>query len=498
MLPHMDLLYAGAVAEQRGASVRLLDIGLEGWQGDAALSGVDRTIAEAHAGSGPLWIAVQVSMPSLLHDLAFARAVKDRHPESRLFLVGNAIMTTLDHWIDRAEGVDAIVFGEPEEVIAGMLDAPDGDWKSAKGVVDPTRYQGGGAPSIFDAGMVRTFENWVRVRALADLPHPAWHLVPFERYSPTGNASDCAVFVQASRGCPIGCTMCPYMVHEGRPFRPNDPDRVVAELLHLNRTYGITKVRFRDPNFGFDKRQMRSLCRKIVEAGVRLEAAAELSLELCDFEDLDLLHAAGIRTMLTGIETNDEACLASIGQKIRINDNLAEKISYCDKIGMKAFGSFVVGAPEEDWDSLQRTVDYAKLVNAQCSATIMTPFPGTPMFYRAIAEGLMEPRMQYDGWNSYTATMRTYALDHFDLTVARLWFRMEAVIPYRLRQAAKRGAGAVAKTWAGLLPRFAMRAVLRSYVAVRRMVPARRVAPPADQAAQANATDLRRALWQDR
>ena len=120
------------------------------------------------------------------------------------------------------------------------------------------------------------------------------------------------------------------------------------------------------------------------------------------------------------------------------------------------------------------------------------------MFYRAIAEGLMEPRMQYDGWNSYTATMRTYALDHFDLTVARLWFRMEAVIPYRLRQAAKRGAGAVAKTWAGLLPRFAMRAVLRSYVAVRRMVPARRVAPPADQAAQANATDLRRALWQDR
>ena len=176
--------------------------------------------------------------------------------------------------------------------------------------------------------------------------------------------------------------------------------------------------------------------------------------------------------MLTGIETNDEACLQSIGQKIRINEVLAEKIDYCGKIGMNVFGSFVVGAPEENWDSLRRTIEYAKQVDAQCAATIMTPFPGTPMFYRAIEEGVLAPKMQYEGWSSYTATMRSYHLTCKDLTVARLWFRLETLIPFKLRRARQSGgAAAVRRTQLRLAPHYVVRQALRGYVWCRSRMP---------------------------
>ena len=498
MLPHMDLLYTLAVAEQQGAAVSLLDIGLEGWSGETALDGVAKRVEPFLAAGGRVWIGVALSMPSLLHDLAFAQAIKRRHPSAVVFLLGNVILTTLPHWVGEAKGVDAVVYGEPEAVFGQMMLSPGDTWKQVPGVVDPSGWDGPDTESVFSPGMVRQFSNWVRVGNLSMLPRPAWHLLDPARYSATGKASDCGVFVQASRGCPIGCTMCPYMVHEGRPFRPNSPERVVDDLRYLFQTFGINKVRFRDPNFGYDKRQMRALCNALVQSGIPIRGAAELSLEMCDDDDIELLNRAGINTILTGVETHDEACMESIGQKVRINEKLREKIALCDRLGMQVFGSFVVGAPEEDWDSLARTIAYARGLDAQCSATIMTPFPGTPLFYRAIEEGLLEPRMQYEGWNSYTATMRTYALSRTDLTIARLWFRMETLVPLRLRRARRSGHREVARTAWALLPRIAMRSLLRVYVAWRRVFPAAPAGPVARADSRKRASAIRRQLWQSR
>ena len=83
----------------------------------------------------------------------------------------------------------------------------------------------------------------------------------------------------------------------------------------------------------------------------------------------------------------------------------------------------------------------------------MTPFPGTPLYYRALAEGLLEQGMKYEKWNSYEATVRSRFLTAKDLSLARLWARLELIIPYRIYRARKYGAEAVLKTHLALLPR---------------------------------------------
>ncbi len=232
-LPAMETLYAASVAEKAGAEVQLLDIGLEEWYGEEALA---KTLAmlPKQTDDRSLWLGVKINLPTLLSDLAFARDIKAARPDSKVFIHGSPVMTTLDHWVKGTTTLDAIIFGELEEIIGSMIkaDTAGKNWKSIAGVIDPPTYKAADSSILFDKTIVKSFDNWQRVKQLGDLPAPAWHLVPFARYSPTGDPKDCGVHVQASRGCPIGCTMCPYMVHEGRPFRANPvrPGRLRPEI----------------------------------------------------------------------------------------------------------------------------------------------------------------------------------------------------------------------------------------------------------------------------
>jgi radical SAM superfamily enzyme YgiQ (UPF0313 family) len=255
---------------------------------------------------------------------------------------------------------------------------------------------------------------------------------------------------------------------------------VIAEMEWLNKTWGIYRWRFRDPNFGFDRKQVREILTRVIERGIRMEATVEGSLECMDDALVELMGKAGVRVITTGIETADEECLASIGQKIKINDILARKIAYADSLGIHVYGTFVIGDPEESWETVKRTIEYSKTIPCESGFTVMTPFPGTPMYYRALSEGLLNKEMTYEKWNSYEATVRSRFLTADDLSLARLWARLELIIPYRVKRAKRFGMKEVLKTQIKLLPRRAALLYVRAAVAWRRKRGSPVVNVPAD------------------
>ena len=467
LLPPHDLLLSAAVAETRRARVQIVDLMLDRHAGEAAVTETCQRISTHTPASETPWVGVRLSMPSLPADIEFANQLKARLPSMRLFLFGAAIMSTLDHWAADTRA-DAVLYGEAEAVIGPMLAADGEEWLRAPGVIAPSTFRPLTGKALYDGSVQVRFREWVMNTDITGAPFPAYHLIPMERYSPTGNTEDCAVYLSASRGCPIGCTMCPYMLHEGRPLRAVEAERVLDEMEWLNRTWGIYRWRFKDPNFGFDRKQVREILTGVIERGIKMDATVEGSLECMDDPLIELMGRAGVKVITTGIETADEECLASIGQKIRINDILAHKIAYADSLGIHVYGTFVVGAPEETWDTVRRTITYAKEVPCEAAFTIMTPFPGTPMYFRALKEGLVEPKMSYTQWNSFEATMRTYALTRSDLTLARLWARLELIIPYSRRRASRGSVTGRIKTELKLLPRRIALVLVRAAVAWRR------------------------------
>jgi magnesium-protoporphyrin IX monomethyl ester (oxidative) cyclase len=466
-LPPPDMMLVAAVGEQCGQKVDVIDLLLDKVHDQAA---IDYTVERIRQQAGPedeIWVGVRLSIPTLPPDLRFADKIKERLPHVRLFLFGTVIMSTVDHWV-RETHADAIIYGEPEAVVGPMFQAEGDTWLQQKGVIDPKTYVPMVGDALYDGSLQKRFREWVLVQNLAEVPFPAYHLLPLERYSPTGKPADCFVYVTASRGCPIGCTMCPYMLHEGRPLRISTADRVVDEMEWLNKTWGIWKWRFRDPNFGFNRKLVRDILTKVLERGVKMSATVEVSLEVVDDPLIELMAKAGVTTITTGIETADAECLESIGQKIKINETLAKKIAYADSLGIHVYGTFVIGAPEESWDTVKHTIEYSKTMSCECTFTVMTPFPGTPMYFRAIEEGLLDKEMTYEKWNSYEATVRSRFLTASDLSLARIWARLELVIPYRLHWARKSGTKELIRTQFRLIPRRVALVGVRALVAWRR------------------------------
>ena len=467
-LPPLDLLYLAGVAEQTRARVTIVDLLLEGLSGTAA----ERLCVKA-AGDQPtreMWIGIRISMPSLLQDLAFANRLKALMPVATVFIWGGAIKSTLEHWVRQA-AVDFVLYGEPEAFFAQVLAAPDP--REVAGVIDPAAYLPlEGADLYDDLKHGARHRSWVTVARPDALPRPAWHLLEMERYSEAGNDGSVGVAIQASRGCPFACTMCPYMFVEGTAWRKTSVDAVVDQLEYLNLTFGIHRVRFRDANFGIDRGYARALADAVIARRLRLDATIETSVEVFDDVTLRRMFEAGIRTITTGVETNDAACMESIGQKLKVNQRLRDRIAMCHAIGYRLYGTYCLGMPEETWDTVEKTWRFAIELDIESGFTVLTPFPGTPMYWRALREGLLGREMQFSEWNSYTATVRTYTLTTTDLNMARWWARMESVLAYRRKRALASGPLALIRFHGTHLPHYVWRTGCRLYVWARRRKPA--------------------------
>ncbi len=464
VLPH-DFLYQAAVAERDGHHVQLVDLPLE----EVYDIGPGVEFTRVVIGRRPaerLWIGVRFSMPTLRLDIAFANALKAAFPDARVYAFGNVLMTTHRHWIGEAH-FDYVFYGEPEAIISEALAAEDS--ATVPGVIDVATYTPPEGLDLYSISSTADYRRWRKVLDLSSLPRAAWHLLELQRYAPHGRVSDMGVSVPASRGCFMPCTMCAYSLLEGRQLRFREPDDVLDELEYLYRAYGIRLIRFRDANFSANKQHLEAIAQGIIDRGLPIEASAELSLELLERHQMELLWRAGIRTILTGVESNDAEVMRSLGQNVKISHILREKIAIATEVGLKVYTFFLIGAPEETWETIGATIAFARSLGTESTMTIMTPFPGTAMYWRALYEGLLVHgrQMRYEDWNSYTATMRTYAMSPQEITIARTWARLETYTPYLWNHLRHGPAQDRLEVLAQLAPRVASLLVLRAYAAWR-------------------------------
>jgi anaerobic magnesium-protoporphyrin IX monomethyl ester cyclase len=478
VLPH-DFLYQAAVAEQAGHHVRFVDLPLERiYDVDDGVDFIQKVVDQGT--DATIWFGVRISIVSLRHDVEMANRLKQAFPTARVFAFGNVLMTTHRHWIGDAR-FDYLLYGEPEAIIAEAMDAEDA--ATVPGVIDVMQYVPAERVDLFDIASTADYRRWRKVNDISTLPRAAWHLLELGRYAPNGRVSDLALTIPASRGCFMPCTMCAYSLNEGRQMRFRTPAEVLDEIQYLHRTYGIRHIRFRDPNFSANKPQLQAIAQGMIDRRLPMAAAAELSLELLDRDLMELMYRAGIRTILTGVESNDPEIMRSIGQHVRINRILEEKVAIAREVGLKVYTFFIIGAPEETWHTVRDTFRFARSLGTESTMTLMTPFPGTAMYWRALYEGLLVRgrEMRYEDWNSYTATMRTYHMSIRDVTLARTWARLETYTPYAWDAARAGSRIQKVRAVAHLVPRALALGALRCYAAFKLRQETRSATEPAPQ-----------------
>ncbi len=213
--PPLGLASIAGVLERQRIPVRILDAGVEGF----GLRETLRRIEEYK----PDILGITSSSIFFANAVMVATHVKQLLPRVTIILGGPHASSCAPSAIEH-ECFDAAVVGEGELTMLDLVEA----WRTGSSFA--------GIPGLVyrDQGEVVVNERRPLLKRLDDLPLPARHLLPMDKYIPQPNDG---LYLPkhsmiSSRGCPYRCIFCDHGTY-GVSYRSFSPERIVDEMEEL-------------------------------------------------------------------------------------------------------------------------------------------------------------------------------------------------------------------------------------------------------------------------
>lgn len=306
-----------------------------------------------------------VAIASFTAQIRDAYAVADHYRArgTRVVLGGFHVLAEPD---EAAEHADALAIGEGELLWPEILE------DCRRGALRP-RYSS--PPG-------RYFD-------LADAVMPRFDLLDIDRYN--------RLTVQTSRGCPHLCDFCASSVLLTPRYSVKPVEKVIAEIRQIKEMWRQPFIEFADDNSFSRRGHYRELLRAMRDEGVKWFTEADISIA-DDAELLDLMRESGCRQVLIGLESPRAAGLDGVelrgNWKLRTLPRYAEAVHAIQSRGITVNGCFILGLDGDTRETFDLIYDFADRVGLfEVQLTVLTPFPGTPLYKRLLAEGrLIEPR----------------------------------------------------------------------------------------------------------
>jgi radical SAM superfamily enzyme YgiQ (UPF0313 family) len=237
--------------------------------------------------------------------------------------------------------------------------------------------------------------------SLAGMAHNDWGICRPKKYLPVH-------FVESTRGCPIDCEFCAVTSAFGGTYRNRPQDEVLAELKKLRPFEGLLTLKncvlFVDDNIISNRAYAREFLPRL--ADLKLDWFGQASMNIGhDPEILKLCQKSGCRGLFMGFETLSPEALAAIGKRVNKPHEYLDTVHKIHDHGIGIDGSFVFGFDTDDAASFDRSLEFAIKAKLEVAYfSILTPYPGTRLHKRLVAEG----RMLTDNWSLYDANHVVY------------------------------------------------------------------------------------------
>ena len=260
---------------------------------------------------------------------------------------------------EAAAHADCIVVGEAEPVWGQVIEDLEAGELQA-------RYDGRGQP--FD---------------LAYAPMPRFDLLDPDRYN--------RITIQTQRGCPFNCEFCAASIRLRPGYRTKPVDRILKEVAEIRKIWDQPFFEFADDNTFASKKHGRALVEGLKDQGLKWFTECDISVA----NDPALLRGmkeSGCAQVLIGLETPQASGLRGLETqcdwKHRQLDRYRRAIATIQDAGITVNGCFVLGLDGTDAGSFDAVYDFVKETGLyEVQITVLTPFPGTPLYQRLLAEG---------------------------------------------------------------------------------------------------------------
>jgi len=198
--------------------------------------------------------------------------------------------------------------------------------------------------------------------------------------------------IQATRGCPNTCRFCSVSTFFRNTFRARPVDDVVEELGGLGRF-----ILFLDDNLTADPEYARELFSRMIP--LRKMWFSQASVDIAsDPELVQLAAASGCRGLFLGLESVCQESLAGWDKGSNIASDYKRAIGSIHDRGIAVLAAVVFGSDEDTPGIFHKTLSFLQEARVDAlQATILTPFPGTPLFSQLEEQGRIIDR----DWSKY-------------------------------------------------------------------------------------------------
>ena len=325
-------------------------------------------------------VIIHTSTPSFPTDARFAELLKTQNPRVKVGLVGAKTMVDPDGSLRATPAIDFVCREEfdytCQEVAAGTalsqikgLSYRDANGQVVHNLPRPILENMDELPFV-----APVYQRDLRIRNyfIGYLKHPY-------------------VSLYTGRGCRSKCTFClwPQTVG-GHRYRVRSAQNVLAEVRWIKENMPeVQEIMFDDDTFtdSSNLERVAQIARGMGELGMTWSCNAKANVP---YDTLKIMKDNGLRLLLVGYESGDDAILHNIRKGLR-TDIARRFTADCRQLGIVIHGTFILGLPGETQETIAKTIEFAKEINPHTiQVSLAAPYPGTSLYEEAVSHGWLE------------------------------------------------------------------------------------------------------------
>jgi len=211
-----------------------------------------------------------------------------------------------------------------------------------------------------------------------------------------------------------GCTFCSWPTLYPT-FRVRKPESLVAELEFLVEKYGVREV-FDDTGSFPVGEWLQRFCKLLIEKKLNEKIYFDVNIRFGALgpDEYKLIKKAGFRTLLFGLESASQPVLDKLNKGVKVEE-IVRSCKEAKEAGLEPHITIMFGYPFESRDEALETVKLGRQLLKKgyantVQATIVIPYPGSPLFEEAKMNGWLKT-LDWDRYDMRESVMKTTMSD---------------------------------------------------------------------------------------
>jgi radical SAM superfamily enzyme YgiQ (UPF0313 family) len=342
----------------------------------------------------PNLIFIETKTPTVKLHWQIIKEIKKYLPKSTVVLMGDHV-TALPEESFKECPVDYVITGGDYDFM--MLNLVSHLTKKTE--LEPGfyyRYQG----KIVNTGLFA-----LKHHNLDDIPIIDRKLTKWQLYGQnnTNFKYKPGAYIMSGRDCWWGkCTFCSWTTtHPGNTFRTFSVEHTIKEIESLVKL-GVREI-FDDAGTLPIGSWLNDLCHELIERRLNKKVVLGCNMRFGALtqDQYNLMAQAGFRFILYGLESSNQNTLTKINKNTKPED-AKNTLIMAKKAGLEPHITIMIGYPWEKLENAQNTLAQARELFKEgladsMQATIIIPYPGTPLF----ADCQRNKLLLTENWDDY-------------------------------------------------------------------------------------------------